>query len=79
MEEKKYPFPVIVDPQRKIARLFPSYTGSVPMSFVLDKKGQINFFHRGFSENSKNMYIMELKKLMGLPNPPLFKQNRLYR
>ncbi len=71
IEAKKYPFPVVVDPEKKIASLFPSYTGSVPLSFVIDKKGQINFFHKGFNESSKNRYRMELKKLLGLPNPPL--------
>jgi peroxiredoxin len=71
LEEKKYPFPVIADPQKKIASRFPSYTGTVPISFVIDRKGRINFFHRGFTENMKKHYPMELKKLLAQPNPPL--------
>jgi len=75
MKEKTFPFPVAADAKRKIVSRFPSYAGSVPVSFVVDRNGRINFFHRGFSNYTQNQYIMEIKKLADLPNPPLLKKN----
>ncbi len=71
VKEKKYLFPVIVSNGKKIASLFPSYTGPVPTSFVVDRDGRINAIHTGFNPYLKDIYVMELKKLAGLPNPPL--------
>lgn len=71
VQDKTFPFPVAADPKREIVSLFPSYTGSVPVSFIVDRTGNINFFHRGFSEQTKNQYLMEIRKTANLPNPPL--------
>ena len=72
---QKYAFPVIVDEEKKILSLFPSYTGSIPLSYVVDRKGFIISLHKGFDEYARNLYVMELKKLAGLPNPPLLSTN----
>lgn len=72
---QNFKFPVIVDESRKILSLFPSYIGSIPLSYVVDRKGFIISLHKGFDEYTRNIYIMELKKLAGLPNPPLLSKN----
>jgi len=72
---QKFTFPVIVDEKKGILSLFPSYTGSIPLSYVVDRKGFIISLHKGFDDYARNMYVMELKKLAGLPNPPLLSKN----
>ena len=73
--KQKYAFPVIVDEEKKILSLFPSYTGSIPLSYVVDRQGFIISLHKGFDDYARNLYVMELKKLAGLPNPPLLSKN----
>ena len=74
IKEKKYPFPVIIDASKKIASLFPSFLGPVPVCYVVDQQGQINAIYTGFSAQKKNIYMMTLRKLAGLPNPPLLQK-----
>jgi len=69
--EKKFRFPVIADPARKIAGLFPSFAGPIPTSFVVGTDGHINAVHIGFNSYLKDVYVMELRKLAGIDNPPL--------
>lgn len=69
--QRKYSFPAIADRHRRIASLFPSFIGPVPTSVVVDQEGRINALHTGFIPNLVDIYIMNLKKLAGLPNPPL--------
>ncbi len=69
--QKKYGFPVISDPARKICSQFPSFVGPVPISFIIDTQGRINAAHSGFNSYLRDVYVMELKKLVALPNPPL--------
>jgi len=71
----KFTFPVIVDEEKKILHLFPSYTGSIPLSYVVDRKGSVISLHRGFDDYARNLYVMELKKLAGLLNTPLLSKN----
>ncbi len=71
IRNQNYVFPVMVDAGRKIASLFPSYTGTIPISFLVDRTGSIVSLHKGFTDHMRTIYIMELKKLAGLPNPPL--------
>lgn len=75
IDNQKYTFPVIVDSGMKISSLFPSYTGTIPISFLVDQTGSIISLHKGFTEYLRDIYIMELKKLAGLPNPPLLSRN----
>jgi peroxiredoxin len=74
VRNQSYTFPVAVDVQDICSSLFPSFAGSVPFSYVVDRQGRINSLHRGFTESMKDIYIMELKKLCGLPNKPLLNQ-----
>jgi hypothetical protein len=60
---------------RRIVSRFPSFIGLVPVSYLVDTKGRIVALHKGFSDYTKNLYIMELKKLAGLPNPPLLSES----
>jgi peroxiredoxin len=71
INNQKYAFPVIADADKKLCSLFPSYTGSIPLSFVVNRNGSIVSLHKGFDEYQRNIYLMELKKLAALPNPPL--------
>lgn len=71
INNKKFKFPVIIDSNNQILSLFPSFVGPVPVSFVVDRQGRINALHAGFNERLRDVYVMELKKLAGLPNPPL--------
>jgi len=71
INNQKYAFPVIADADKKLCSLFPSYTGSIPLSFVVDRTGSIVSQHKGFDEYQRDIYLMELKKLASLPNPPL--------
>ncbi len=71
INNQKYAFPVIADADKKLCSLFPSYTGSIPLSFVVDRTGSIVSLHKGFDEYQRDIYLMEIKKLAGLPNPPL--------
>ncbi|MCP4715682.1 MAG: redoxin domain-containing protein [Deltaproteobacteria bacterium] len=70
-EKHKYTFPIIVDRGRRISSLFPSFLGPVPVSFVIDTQARIAAVHTGFSSYLKDVYTMELKKLIGMENPPL--------
>ncbi len=71
ISSQNYLFPVMVDAGRKITSLFPSYTGTIPISFLVDRTGSIVSMHKGFNDHMRTIYMMELKKLAGLPNPPL--------
>lgn len=72
---QNYIFPVIADQRRKIASLFPSFTGSIPLSFVVDQTGAIVSRHLGFNEYLRDIYVMELRKLAKVSNPPLLNKN----
>lgn len=70
VKQKGYGFPVLLDGDGTITSLFPSFIGSVPLSYLVDRSGRINYQHTGFSDYVVDNYIMELRKLCGLPNPP---------
>lgn len=69
-QNKKYAFPAVIDTDNKISSLFPSFVGNVPLSYLVDRQGRINFMHNGFTDRSKDTYLMELRKMCGLKNPP---------
>ncbi|MCX8043308.1 MAG: redoxin domain-containing protein [Desulfobacterota bacterium] len=71
VKKKKLSFPVLLDTNSTITARFPSFIGSVPLSYLVDRNGTIAFQHTGFSEYTADNYLMELRKLCGLPNPPL--------
>lgn len=72
---QNFTFPVIADRGRSIASLFPSFTGSIPLSFVVDRTGAIVSRHLGFNDYLRDIYLMELRKLAGVSNPPLLNKN----
>jgi len=69
--EQGFTFPVLVDADNSISALFPSFVGIVPMGYIIDRSGRIIAKHSGFSERMRDIYLMELRKLCGLPNKPL--------
>ncbi|MBN2105942.1 MAG: redoxin domain-containing protein [Deltaproteobacteria bacterium] len=71
IKQQRYSFPVIADTDNSISSLFPSFAGSVPMGFIIDRSGRIYAKHTGFSGRMMDLYFMELRKLCGLPNKPL--------
>ncbi len=71
IKEQRYAFPVVLDTGNSISSLFPSFVGVVPMGFILDRSGRIVAKHTGFSGRMMDLYLMELRKLCGLPNKPL--------
>jgi len=70
IKNKGYTFPVLLDGDGTISSLFPSFIGSVPLSYFIDREGHINYQHTGFSEYTADNCLMELRKLCSLPNPP---------
>jgi peroxiredoxin len=74
-KKKKFLFPVIIDTGERVTSIFPSYIGQIPLSFVVDTQGRINALHAGFNAYLRDIYVMELKKLAGLLNPPLLLKN----
>ena len=66
-----YAFPVVLNTDNRISSLFPSFSGAVPMGYILDRSGRIIVPYAGFSDRKRNLYLMELRKLCGLPNKPL--------
>ena len=69
--EQGFAFPVLLDTDNGIASLFPSFVGTVPMGYIIDRTGRIVAKHTGFSELMRDMYLMELRRLCGLPTKPL--------
>jgi len=72
---QNYVFPVLADPGNRIASLFPSFTGSIPLSFLVDQTGAIVSRHVGFNDYLRAVYVMELRKLAKVSNPPLLGKN----
>ena len=54
--------PVIYDPQGKIASDYQLL--GMPSSYVIDKKGNIRFSHKGFFTRSEPLYEQELVLLL---------------
>ena len=71
IQAQGYVFPVVLNTNNQISSLFPSFSGAVPMGYIIDRSGGISAQHTGFSDRKKNLYLMELRKLCGLPNKPL--------
>ena len=69
-QKRGYTFPVVLDGNGAFSSLFPSFIGTVPISYLVDRDGRINYQHTGFSEYTEDSYLMELRKLCRLPNPP---------
>jgi peroxiredoxin len=73
--EKKYEFPIIIDTEGRITSLFPTFLGQIPISFVVDQQGLINAVYTEYNSYSDDIYLMQLRKLVSLPNPPLLLKN----
>ena len=71
VRDNGYDFPVIADPTWRLTALFPSFTGPVPTTFLINTQGTIESVHVGFSTYLKDIYRMQLRKLAGMDNPPL--------
>ncbi len=71
IESQGYTFPVVLNTDNRISSLFPSFSGVVPMGYIIDRSGRIFTQHTGFSGRKMHLFLMGLRKLCGLPNKPL--------
>ncbi len=57
LEEEHYPFPIF-----KIDGMIPSgiYSGTLPTTAVLDKKGRIRYHHEGFANYGSKKFIKQI-------------------
>lgn len=69
-DDFKFTWPVVDDHKREIRNLYSDAAG-VPENFWIDKDGRIKYTSNGFGDQKQNTYVMQLKALLGLPNPPL--------
>lgn len=67
-DQLKMPWPVIVDSKREIRALY-SQSRSIPEGFMIDQFGKIRYHSQGFSPQHANRIIMQIRHLLGLPNP----------
>ena len=70
--DRQLPFAVHADRGGKVRQAL-HYRGFVPDTLVVDAEGRIRFRHLVFDEEQPPLYRMELKHLLGMPNPPLLK------
>lgn len=68
-DRSNYDWPTLDDHDRNIRRKF-SDSYSIPENFFIDKQGRIKYHSNGFSENRTDLYIMRIKQMLGLNNPP---------
>ncbi len=71
VKRKGFSFPIVLDTRNAISSLFESFVGVVPVSYIIDTSGRIYSRHTGFSDRIRDIYIMELRQLLGLPGKPL--------
>jgi peroxiredoxin len=71
IKQQAFSFPVLIDTANRYSALFPSFTGTIPQSYVVDSAGRIAARHTGFNRETADLFVMELRKLTGLANPPL--------
>jgi len=71
VRDNGYTFPAVADPTRRTIALFPTFSGSVPIAYFINTQGAIEYAHIGFSNDLKDVYRMQLRKLAGMDNPPL--------
>ncbi len=74
-ESFKAPWPLIEDSGNKVKKLFTNIK-SVPENFIIDKKGYVKFYSKGYAAQRNNMYHMAIKKLLGLENDPDLAKNK---
>ncbi|MGE3351358.1 MAG: multiheme c-type cytochrome [Planctomycetota bacterium] len=72
--ERGLPFAVHGDRGGALRRQL-RYRGLVPDTFVVDAAGRIRFRHTTYDEEQPALYRMELRMLLGRPNPPILKAN----
>lgn len=61
---------------RKIKELYTQNT-TIPEVFFIDREGKVRFYDKGYQPGyHANLNTMRLKKLLGLPNPPLLSSKR---
>lgn len=63
-------WPIIDDSKRTIRKLYSSKF-AIPENFWVDKKGRIRFYSTGYGPTRENLYKMQVRKLLDLPNQPL--------
>jgi len=71
VRDNGYTFPAVADQARRTIALFPTFSGSVPIAYFINPQGEIEYVHIGFSNDLKDVYRMQLRKLAGMDNPPL--------
>lgn len=71
VREAGFSFACILDTGDAVSSLFESFVGVVPVAYIIDTSGRIFAKHTGFSDRMRDLYYMELRHLLGLPNKPL--------
>ncbi len=72
--ERKLPFAVFADADGALRRTL-HYRGFVPDTLLVDADGRIRYRHVAFDDEQPPLYRMELRALVGRPNPPILKPN----
>jgi len=71
--KSKFTWPTFDDHERKVRSKYSQERG-VPENFLIGKDGKIYFVSNGYSTRKNDIYRMWIKRLLGLPNPPLLKE-----
>ncbi len=74
-ESFKFTWPVIDDSKRVIRKLFSNEQG-VPENYLIDKDGKITFTSQGYAEGKDDLYVMQIKKLLGIDQVPLLSDKK---
>ncbi len=73
-ESFKFDWPLIDDSNGKIRKTYSNEKG-VPENFLVGPDGLVKLSTSGFSEKQEGLYELHLKKMLGLPNPPILPKN----
>lgn len=73
-EQRRLPFEVYSD-RGGALRHGLRYRGFVPDTMVVDAEGRIRYRHKTFDDEQPALYRMELRRVLGLHNPPILKAN----
>lgn len=73
-KERKLPFAVHGDRGGNLRQTL-RYRGFVPDTLIVDAAGKIRYRHTTFDEEQPPLYRMELRRLLGLSNPPILKRS----
>jgi peroxiredoxin len=72
--ERRLPFPVYTDEDGTLRHTL-HYRGFVPDTLIVDGSGRIRYRHTAFDEEQPPLYRMEIRRVLGLENPPILKRS----